>query len=80
MAAEGQYVSGYGRVLFAGAGAFGPSHRAVEKLKEPSRDRLLKVVFCTQVSPDRDLQLGQSSIGSDRSNKEAGDAGANAQA
>jgi hypothetical protein len=45
MAAEGQYVSGYGRVLFAGAGAFGPSHRAVEKLKEPSRDRLLKVVF-----------------------------------
>jgi len=25
MAAEGQYVSGYGRVLFAGAGAFGPS-------------------------------------------------------
>ena len=25
MAAEGQYVSGYGRVLFAGAGAFGLS-------------------------------------------------------
>ena len=39
----------------------------LQKLKEPSRDRLLKVVFCTQVLPDRDLQLGQSSIGSDRS-------------
>ena len=37
----------------------------LQKLKEPSRDRLLKVVFCAQVSPDRDLQLGQSSIGSD---------------
>jgi hypothetical protein len=39
----------------------------LQKLKEPSRNRLLKVVFFAQVLPDRDLQLGQSSIGSDRS-------------
>jgi hypothetical protein len=39
----------------------------LQKLKEPSRDRLLKVVVCTQVSPDRDLKLGQLCIGSDRS-------------
>ena len=44
-----------------------PRTELLQKLKEPSRDRLLKVVFCTQVSPDRDLKLGQSSIGSDRS-------------
>ena len=37
MAAEGQYVSGYGRVLFAGAGAFGPSHRAVAEAQEAER-------------------------------------------
>jgi len=54
--------------LIAGAeGRAFTSLELMQKLKKPRGDRLLKVVFFTQVSPDRDLQLGQSSIGSDRS-------------
>jgi hypothetical protein len=44
-----------------------PRTELLQKLKKPRGDRLLKVVFCTQVSPDRDLKRGQSFIGSDRS-------------